>query len=92
MGWKNWALVNQTKNEVGLNDKRVKISKCKLKKIVLGQVRGDCSYILFLSLITSLAFSCYSVFLFLSRSLLSLHLFSFILSFPFTFALHVHAR
>ena len=68
MGRKNWALVNQTTNKVGLNDKRVKINKCKLKKIVLGKVRGDCSYILFLSLITSLVPNCYSLFLSISRS------------------------
>ena len=60
VGWKNWALVNQTTNKVSLNNKRVKINKCKLKKIVLGKVQGDCSYILFLNLITSLVPDCYS--------------------------------
>ena len=64
VGWKNWVLVNQSTNKVGLNDKREKINKCKLKKIVLGNVQGDCSYILILNLITSLVPNCYSIFLF----------------------------
>ena len=66
VGWKNWVLVNQSTNKVGLNDKIVKINKCKLKKIVIGKVRGDCSYILLLNLITSLVPDCYSVSLFIS--------------------------
>ena len=73
MGWKNWGLANQTTNKVGLNDKRMKINKCKLKKIVLDKVWGDCSYILLLDLITSLVPDCYSVspFFFLSLSPIS---------------------
>ena len=37
----NQDLVNQTTSKVDLNDKRMKIDKFKLKKIVLGTVRGD---------------------------------------------------
>ena len=37
----NWVLVNQTISKVDLDDKRMKIDKFKLKKIVLGTVRGD---------------------------------------------------
>jgi len=37
----NWVLVNQITNKVDLDDKRMKIDKFKLKKIVLGTVRGD---------------------------------------------------
>ena len=38
---KNWALVNQTTNKVKLDDKRMKMNKFELKKIVLGTVRED---------------------------------------------------
>ena len=37
-GLENWTLVNQTTNEVDFDDKRMKIDKFKLKKIVLGTV------------------------------------------------------
>ena len=37
-GLENWALVNQTTNKVDFDDKRMKIDKFKLKKIVLGTV------------------------------------------------------
>ena len=37
----NQDLVNQTTSKVDLNDKRMKIDKFKLKKIVLDTVRGD---------------------------------------------------
>ena len=40
-GLENWALVNQTTNKVDLDDKRIKIDKFKLKKIVLNTIRGD---------------------------------------------------
>ena len=40
-GLENWTLVNQTTNEVDFDDKRMKIDKFKLKKIILGTVRGD---------------------------------------------------
>ena len=36
---KNWVLVNQTTNKVKLDDKRMKMNKFELKKIVLGTVR-----------------------------------------------------
>jgi len=36
----NWVLVNQTTSKVGLDDKRMKIDKFKLKKVVLSIVRG----------------------------------------------------
>ena len=35
---KNWALVNQTTNKIKLDDKRMKMNKFELKKIVLGTV------------------------------------------------------
>ena len=38
---KNWALMNQTATKMDLDDKRMKIDKFKLKKIVIGIVRGD---------------------------------------------------
>ena len=34
----NWALVNQTTSKLNLDDKRMKIDKFELKKIVLGTV------------------------------------------------------
>ena len=37
----NWNLVNQTTSKLNLDDKRMKIDKFELKKIVLGTVRGD---------------------------------------------------
>ena len=37
----NWVLVNQTTSKVDLDDKRMKIDKFKLKKIILGTVQGD---------------------------------------------------
>ena len=37
----NWVLVNQTTNKVDLDDKRMKIDKFKLKKIILGTILGD---------------------------------------------------
>ena len=92
MGWKNWGLANQTTNKVGLNDKRMKINKCKLKKIVLDKVWGDCSYILLLDLITSLVPDCYSVSSFFFDPFLPFPLPSFILSSSFISVLHVHAR
>ena len=33
--------MNQTTNKVGFDDKKMKIDKFKLKKIVLGLIRGD---------------------------------------------------
>ena len=36
---KNWVLVNQTTNKVKLDDKRMKMNKFELKKIVLDTVR-----------------------------------------------------
>ena len=38
---KNWVLVNHTISKVDLDDKRMKIDKFKLKKIVLGTVQWD---------------------------------------------------
>ena len=38
---KNWALVNQTTNKIKLDDKRMKMNKFELKKIVLGTVWED---------------------------------------------------
>ena len=89
---KNWALVNQTTNKVGLNDKIVKINKCKLNKIVIGKVRGDCSYILLLNLITSLVPDCYSVSLFISIPFSHFLFLFFILSSSFIFVIHEHAK
>ena len=40
-GSENWALVNQTTSKVDLDDKKMKIDKFKLKKIIIGTVRGD---------------------------------------------------
>ena len=40
-GSKNWALMNQTTDKVGLDDKKMKIDEFKLKKIILGLVRRD---------------------------------------------------
>ena len=37
----NWVLVNQTTSKVDFDDKRMKIDKFKLKKIILGTVQGD---------------------------------------------------
>jgi len=37
----NWAKMSWTTNKVGSNDKKMKIDKFKLKKIVLGTVQGD---------------------------------------------------
>ena len=38
---KNWVLMNQTTTKVDSNDKRMKIDKFKLKKIVFGTIWGD---------------------------------------------------
>ena len=40
-GLKNWVLVNQTTSKVDFDDKRMKVDKFKLKKIVLGTIRRD---------------------------------------------------
>ena len=40
-GLENWVLVNQTTTKVDLDDKRIKIDKFKLKKIVLSTIRRD---------------------------------------------------
>ena len=40
-GLKNWVLINQITTKVDSDDKRMKIDKFKLKKIVFGTVRGD---------------------------------------------------
>ena len=37
----NWVLVNQTTSKVDFDDKRMKIDKFKLKKIVINTVRGN---------------------------------------------------
>ena len=37
----NWVLMNQIITKLDSYDKRMKIDKFKLKKIVLGTVRGD---------------------------------------------------
>ena len=37
----NWALVNQTTDKVDFDDKRMKIDKFKLNKIVIDKVQGD---------------------------------------------------
>ena len=41
VGWKNWALMNQTNIRVDLDDKTMKLDRFVVKKIVLGTVRGD---------------------------------------------------
>ena len=40
-GLENWALMNQIITKVDSDDKRMKMNKFELKKIVLGTVRGD---------------------------------------------------
>ena len=40
-GSENWALMNQIITKLDSDDKRMKIDKFKLKKIVLGTIRGD---------------------------------------------------
>ena len=40
-GLENWTLVNQTTSKANFDDKRMKVDKFKLKKIVLGTVRRD---------------------------------------------------
>ena len=40
-GSENWVLMNQIITKLDSDDKRMKIDKFKLKKIVLGVVRGD---------------------------------------------------
>ena len=40
-GLENWVLVNQKTSKVGLDDKRMKIDKFKLKKVLLNTVRGE---------------------------------------------------
>ena len=40
-GLKNWTLVNQTTSKANFDDKRMKVDKFKLKKIVLGTIQGD---------------------------------------------------
>ena len=37
----NWVLMNQTTSKVDFDDKRMKIDKFKLKKIVINTVRGN---------------------------------------------------
>ena len=37
----NWVLMNQIITKLDSDDKRMKIDKFKLKKIVLGTIRGD---------------------------------------------------
>ena len=39
-GLENWTLVNQT-SKANFDDKRMKVDKFKLKKIVLGTIQGD---------------------------------------------------
>ena len=38
---REWILVNQTTSKVYFDDKRMKVDKFKLKKIIVGTVRGD---------------------------------------------------
>ena len=40
-GLENWAKMSWTTNKVGSNDKKMKIDKFKLKKIVLDTIRRD---------------------------------------------------
>ena len=37
----NWVLMSQIITKLDLDDKRMKIDKFKLKKIVFGTIRGD---------------------------------------------------
>ena len=41
MSWKNWALMNQTNTKVDSDDKKMKIDRIMLKRIILGKVQGD---------------------------------------------------
>ena len=90
---KNWALMNQTATKMDLDDKRMKIDKFKLKKIVIGIVRGD--QFLYISLkfdykYNSRLLQCFSLSFLISFSYCLLLL---LYSFPlFIFTFHVQAR
>ena len=64
MGQKNWVLMNQTNIKVDSNDKKMKLDRFMVKKIVLGTVRGD--QFLYLSFrfdykVSSKSLQCYSL-------------------------------
>ena len=40
-GLENWGLVNRTTSKMDFDDKKMKVDKFKLKKIIVGTVRGD---------------------------------------------------
>ena len=91
-GLENWVKMSRTTDKVGSNDKNRKIDWFKLKKIILGIVRGD--QFLYIShkfdyKFDSWLLQCFSLDfdLFLSVSLSP-----FILLSPFIFTLHVQAR
>ena len=80
--------MNQITTKVDSDDKRMKINKFKLKKIVFGTVRGDqfiyiYIYIYISSLIIDTILNCYSVFLLISWSLSLIASFSFYTLFSF---------
>ena len=70
-GLENWALTSWTTNIIDSGDRKRKINWFKLKKIVIGTVRGDKFLYIFLSsVITKSVLDGYSVSLLISRSLL----------------------
>ena len=89
VGWKNWALINQTNTKVNSDDKKMKIDKFMLKKIVISKVRGDLFLYISFRFDYKINSYCYNVLLLVSRSLFcegSLLLYS---SFQSILALHL---
>ena len=91
-GLKNWAKMSWITNKVGLNDKNRKIYWFKVKKIVLGTVRGD--QFLYISHKFDYNFGSWLLQCFFLDfdPFLSVPLSPFILLSPFIFTLHVQAR
>ena len=91
-GLENWVKMSRTTDKVGSNDKNKKIDWFKLKKIILGIVRGDQFLYIFHKFdykFDSWLLQCFSLDFDL---FLLVPLSPFILLSPFIFTLHVQAR
>ena len=89
VSWKNWALINQTNTKVDSDDKKMKIDRFMLKKIVIGKVREDLFLYISFRFDYKINSYYYNVLLLVSRSLFregSLLLYS---SFQSILALHL---
>ena len=83
MDWKNWALMNQKNTKVDSDDKRMKIDRFMLKKIVLSKVRGDLFLYISFRFDYKVISYCYSVFLLVSQSHFPIASLFFYTLFPF---------